>query len=416
MRVSDRHDMPADTQPEAREHSTRLHITEAAIRVLAERGLAGVTYRRVAAEANVSLALVNYYFPSKFDIISASSSVILDGYVDAFARAAQRLRSGPAARYRDFAYRLLRNAAGRDRHLTLAWAEITLDAVRHGESLELSRTWNEQIRHLWAEIADAAGEPDTKGAARFGIDVVMGVIFLICALRLRETQLDAVLLEGGSPLDRWAPDVTPHEPIPTRKSGKAARTREGILAAAIGLLVSDGAAAISFRSVATASGLATAAPAYHFPTVDALLSAAQMSMIEDAQQRYRAAMANVDRESISLDVLVDRTTTTLIREATEFAARNLAFYASWIEAARRPELRPVLWPFIRDHYAGWQRLIESVAGGRKLSPDTGILALALFVGKLIRILSTGSTTEALSSVRREFAEDFGRLRDGTFWR
>lgn len=415
MRASDSCDMPADMQTDARERSTRLHITEAAIRVLADRGLAGVSYRRVAAEAKVSLALVNYYFPSKFDVISAASSVILDRYVAGFARAAQRFRSGQTLRYRDFAYRLLRNASRRDRHLTLAWAEITLDAVRHGESLDLSRTWNEQIKRIWAEIAEAVGEPDPKAAARFGIDVVMGLLFLICALRLSETQIDAVLLEGESPLDRWAPEAEAHQPMPERKSSKAARTREAILAAAIGLLVSDGAAAISFRSVAAKAGLATAAPAYHFPTVDALLSAAQMSMIEDARQRYRAAMTNVDRDSISLEVLVDRTATTLIREATEFAPRNLAFYASWMEGARRPELRPVLWPYIGDNYLGWQRLFETLAG-RPLPPETGILALALFIGKLIRILSTGSTTEMLADVRREFAEDFARLRDGCFWR
>lgn len=415
MKVSDRHDTPPAGEADVREQPTRLHITEAAIRVLAARGLAGVTYRQVATEANVSLALVNYYFPSKFDVISAASSVILERYVAGFARAARRFRSGPTARYRDFAYRLLRNASGRDRHLTLAWAEITLDAVRHSESLELSRIWNEQIRRLWTEIADAVGEPDPEGAARSGIDVVMGLLFLICALRLSEAQLDAVLLDGQPSLDRWAPDAPTREPAPERKSGKATRTRESILAAAIGLLVSDGAAAISFRSVAANSGLATAAPAYHFPTVDALLSAAQMSMIEDARQRYRAAMANVDRESISFEVLVDRTAATLIREATEFAARNLALYATWIEATRRPELRAVLWPYIGDNFLGWQRLFETVAG-RPLPPETGILALALFIGKLIRILSTGSTTEMLADVRREFAEDFSRLCDGNFWR
>ena len=394
----------------------RLHISEAAIRVLAAKGLAGVSYRQVAAQADVSLALVNYYYPSKFDVISAAFSVVLDRYIEGFARAGRRFRAGGAPRYRDFAYRLLRNATERDHHLTLAWSEITLDAVRHHESLDLSRTWNEEMRRLWAEIADAVGEPDPERAARSGIDVVMGLLFLTCALRLSETQLNAVLLDQGSPLDCWEPRTVPPPAVPGRKSDKAARTREKILLSAIDLLVSDGAAAVSFRSVAAHSGLATAAPAYHFPTVSALLSAAQMSLIEDSRQRYRAAMADVDRGSISFEVLVDRTATILIREATEFAAGNLAFYANWIEAARRPELRSVLWPFVRDHYLGWQRLFETVAGGRPLPSETGVLALALFIGKLVRILSTGSTTDVLADVRREFVDDFERLREGRFWR
>jgi AcrR family transcriptional regulator len=166
--------------------------------------------------------------------------------------------------------------------------------------------------------------------------------------------------------------------------------------------------------VAERAGLTPAAPAYHFRTIEELLSAAEMSLIAQSKDRYRNVMRNVDRTALSLDQLIDMTTTVFIREATEFGSVNLAFFGNWIEASRRPELRVTVWTFIRDIHAGWQRLFDAVAG-RPLPMDIGMIAFALFLGKLIRALSTGSDITDLAEVRGEFADDFSRLRAGNFW-
>ena len=117
---------------------------------------------------------------------------------------------------------------------------------------------------------------------------------------------------------------------------------------------------------------------------------------------------------MTFENLVEVTTTIFIREATEFSALNLAFFSTWIEASRRPELRQTIWGFVRDIYRGWQTVFE-LAAKRSLPPVTGILGFALFVGKLVRILSTGSKTMDLASIRREFTEDFHKLCFESFW-
>lgn len=396
------------------DRDARARIIRATVTVMADRGLAGLSYRQVASRAKVSLALVNYYYPSKFGLVAAASSAILERYTDAFARAASRFRSGAPPSFRDFAYRLVGNATDRDRTLTLAWAEISLDAVRHEESLSLAQAWNVSISKLWSDIAEATGEPNPHRIARSGIDLVMGLLFFVTALRLDQEQVDQVLNHEGQPTDLWPPSTCSAPSKPPAATNKAQRTRNLILGAAIDLLISEGAAEVSFRTVAEKAGLTATAPAYHFRTTDALLASAGMLLVENSKQRYRGVMQSLDRQAVTFENLVEVTTTIFIREATEFSALNLAFFSTWIEASRRPELRQTIWGFVRDIYRGWQTVFE-LAAKRSLPPVTGILGFALFVGKLVRILSTGSKTMDLASIRREFTEDFHKLCFESFW-
>lgn len=50
----------------------KTHILDAVLRVLGRAGLAGVTMRAVAAEADVAVGLMNYYFDDKDALITAA--------------------------------------------------------------------------------------------------------------------------------------------------------------------------------------------------------------------------------------------------------------------------------------------------------------------------------------------------------
>jgi AcrR family transcriptional regulator len=404
---------------QARGLETRRRIAAAAISVLAEKGLAGVTHRLVASQAGVSLAATTYHFASKFDIIAVASRTILDGYCEAFTRSAARFRVHPEAApsFPEFFLRLLRNAVGRDRPRTLAWAEITLDAVRHQESLALAREWNEQIASIWSDIAQAVGETHPQRSARSGIDAHMGLLLMTSALELTETALDAVLVSTGDPLEYWTQEsegVQPAGPVQQGKA-KAEATRAQLLRIAIDLLVSDGPAAIGYRAIAERAGLSTAAPTYYFPSIAELLTAAQATLFENSRNRNRAIMTAGTYDPLDTTHFVDLVTTVFIREATEFASENLANFAIWIEAARRPELRPMIWTAIRDQYHVWMRVFQLLSPERKPRQLDGILVEALFLGKLLRILSTGSETETLARARQELQDDLTALLRGNFW-
>lgn len=401
---------------QVRSAETRRRISDAAIRILAERGITGVTHRRVADCAGVPLSATTYYYATKFDLLAEASNAILRGYVEAFARAVERYSrpGGPASTFGDFAVRLVRNATGAHRQGTIAWAEITLDAVRHPESLVLAQKWASEIDRLWRGIAEALDVAEPAAAARSGVDMVMGLLLMAVSLGLEARQVEAVLVRGEDPLRVWAVPALPEERadrMPSRP--KAAQTRRRILESAIGIMISDGPAAVTYRLIAERAGLTAAAPSYHFRTINDLLRAAQVALFEDSKARYRNASAAAGEERVDLGYVVDLTATVFQREATEDGPRNLATYATWLEAARRAELRPLVWSAIEDQCRAWQRLLSSFGG--RVSPVDGLLAQALFVGKLVRVLSTGSQMKDLVGIRREFTHDLTAIAAGTFW-
>lgn len=394
----------------------RTRITDAAIEVLALHGVSGITHRLVAQRANVSLAATTYYFDTKFDIVTEASRRTMHGYIDTFRHAAAQFnRDQPdPARFRAFAAKLLHNAVGRDRIKALCWAEITLDAHRHPESLELTKQWFAGLADVWFEMAEAAGFQQPREIARSAIDQVIGLLLVATSLGLTAAQVDAVLLEGAHPIKAWQINNVDGTPLnlPRRQSKKALETRNKIVEAAIDILVTDGPQALTYRTVAIRAGIAPAGPFYHFPTIDSLLAAAQLSLFEGSKHRYREAATQIG-DILDVERLIDRTATVLVREATEFSGCNRASYAIWLQASRKPELRPMIWGAVSDQYLAWDRLLNPLSCEQR--PVDALLAFCTFVGLHVRILSTGSGLEDLARVRREFARDFSALIRSEYW-
>lgn len=394
----------------------RTLIAEAAIEVIADHGIAGLTHRLVAQRAGVSLAATTYYFDTRFDILAEASKLTLEGYSTALHDVAQRMRASAAQpdAFRRLAVRLVRSAAMRNRTRTKCWAEILLDARRHPESLTLARHWFAELEKIWLGIAAASDVGDLAATARSGIDHVLGMLFLTLALGLSENQIDAVLQEGADPLACWEVQSELSETQPTTgRSRKAAETRERIISATVDLLVSDGPGAITYRSIASRAALTPAGPFYYFPTIAGLLASAQQRLFAASKARYREVAGTDQGQMFTIERLVDRTAAVLLREATEFAGNNLAVYAIWIGADREPEIRPAIWSIIKDQHLAWQHILGRLMPDQR--PLDALLAQALFVGKLVRLLATGSKLEDLALIRAEFSHDLGRLVHGEFW-
>lgn len=68
---------------ERKKEQTRQAIREAALRLFAERGFDGVTVAEIANEANVSVATVFNYFPTKEDLVYARMEVFEAELIDA---------------------------------------------------------------------------------------------------------------------------------------------------------------------------------------------------------------------------------------------------------------------------------------------------------------------------------------------
>lgn len=408
---------PARARPIKQDRSAQRQqrIADAAVAVIAQAGIAGVTHRRVAREAGVSLAATTYYYRAKSDIVADASNRLLAGYVDAFRRFLERRPEKPDLTFRDFAMKLVTNAAGRHRTGSLAWCEIMLDAPRHLETRALARVWFAALGEVWLEIATAFGVPDAEQVVRSAIDIVVGLLFAVLPLGLSEAQAGAVLGGGADPDDAWQPaaEAAAEDALLGRTGRKAEETRERILVAAIDILSAEGAAALTYRTVAARAGLTPAAPTYHFPSADLLLAAAQARLFDASKARYRELMAGVDYNRLDVDRLIDLTTAVFLREATEFGALSLAGAPIWLEAARAPHLRPTIWHALNDQERAWSRLLANLAPG--LRPLHALLLQRLFFGKLVRILATGAATADLASVRSEFAYDLRAICQGQHW-
>lgn len=392
-------------------------IADAAVTVIASHGVAGVTHRLIARQAHVSLAATTYYYETKQDIVADASRQLLAGYSDAFRRFADRNRGQPSGSFRQFAMKLVTNAAGKHRLGTLAWCEIILDAAQHEETRNLARSWFGNLTAAWLDIATIYKVADPEMVVRSAIDVVVGLLFTVVPLGLSEAQAIAVLHEADD-VSAWGhPEggtVAPPQSPAARQGGrKAEETRGRILSAAVEVLIAGGPAAVTYRAVAERAGLTPAAPIYHYASIAALLNEAQVRLFEQSKDRYRAVMASANQGAPDLGMLTDLTTTIFLREATEFSAISLANYPVRLEAARDPSLRKIVWATIDDQNRAWRHLLMRFSPN--CAPLDPLLLQSLFIGKLVRVLAAGATTVELANIRREFAYDLGSIIKGGHW-
>jgi AcrR family transcriptional regulator len=410
-------DAEAAAKKPRRERSaeTKKKIAEAALAVIAEHGVAGLTHRLVAKQAGVSLAATTYHYDTKFDIIQAAAERIFSDYDVAFQRVAERRRTSPdrSWTFEEFIFQMVASAVTRSRSVSIAWYEIVLQNTRTQKAAHAAGGWLFVARHEWFEIAKAMGVPRMEEVALRVTDTLLSLVLTTLSLGLTRDDIQAVLLEGKDPLIAWAHAAPNRGRPPAAASGsKGAYSRDRILAAAINLLVSDGAVAVTHRAIAAETRLAHTAIAYYFKSIEDLLSAAQEALFEELKMRNEASMIG-SGDAISIDDLADFDSVMLVRDATQHQSTNLASFSIWLEAARRPELRPMVWTAFETQYDAWQRLAEQVKPDSR--PIDGLLLFSLFTGKLMRVMSTGSTIPELARVRRQFADDFRALAENRFW-
>lgn len=386
--------------PQNRTTLMRHRIASGAIRVLAAAGVAGLTHRAVAKAAGISLAATTYHFETKADILAAASRDLFDGYLADFARLAERMAKGDAAgigTLDDLVQRVVLNALGRDRERSLAWCEILLHGGRDSAAHATVQAWYAALHQVWSELARRLEPGADDTAVRTAIDLVIGLTFLLHPLALPLGQAEDLIAGRRDLADCLAglPDA-PADPAPDRAAGHR------VVQAAIDILTDKGAFGITYGSVAERAGLSRSAPAHHFPTIDALLAAAQQALFVRAKARYRAGLASARLTGLSVDALLDLTTAILFREALEHPGENLAYYSAWIRAAQSADRQTAVAEAQRNLHRAWLRRLEALPPGADRA-RAALRLQALFIGTLLRAITTGARTETLAQARAGFA-------------
>lgn len=393
--------LPVQGRRAAQHRSKQTHgkIIQAAILILAECGLAGLTHRAVAKRAKVSLAATTYYYKAKTDIIADISNFLMNGQVDEVEQVVQT-----SFDYEEMhpVFEFVSGLTDAKKVEIAAWLEIQFEVGRKPEADTNVQGWQQFFSQLGGNV--------TTSTSRSELDLAIGLIVMALSQGLVSEDLGLVFFEGVDPFEEWAKATPTTHKIAlevNRSTPKAKVTRQRILQAAISIMVEHGTSAVNYRAIAKRMELTPAAIKYYFSSLQDLLREAQNELFELSKSRYRETMGAVSYKSLEIDELIDLTTTVFFREVTEFAGLNLANYGIWLEAAREPELQPMIWTAMEDQARAWFRVLSVL--NVDISPLDAFVMQAIYIGKLIRIVCTGSLTEDLTLVRSEFSVSLKNL-------
>lgn len=162
-------------------------ILDAAVSLMFEKGVQGVTHRQVASLANVPVGSIGYYYDTREDLlVTAVMELGARRRREAEAILGEVDAPRPAEDVADLLLRLLVGAEP-TRDVLTGWLAIMLDGVR--ESQALRAALDGLRRELYTDfrtLLDAAGYPDVQESR---LNVRIGGVVLVAVLEQREDVL-----------------------------------------------------------------------------------------------------------------------------------------------------------------------------------------------------------------------------------
>ncbi|MGG8410549.1 TetR/AcrR family transcriptional regulator [Streptomyces sp. 12297] len=171
----------------ARRHDPerRSRIIDAAIRVVGAKGIAGLSHRSVAAEADVPLGSTTYHFATLDELLVAALRRTNEGFTR--RAAAYRNAAAPGAGLAEVLARLLGEWLVGDRPAAELEYELYLAALRRPALRPVAAEWYEAMERLLADRTD-------PGTARALVAAMDGICL-------------QVLLTGAPYDEAWARDT-----------------------------------------------------------------------------------------------------------------------------------------------------------------------------------------------------------------
>ena len=140
--------MPVETGPRA-EASRRVReaIVAATVRIVAREGVAAVSHRRVAAEADVALSSTTWHYATKADILEAALRWTADREVERIGAIADRLAGTDfdlSAWAEELGDWLFDQVTG-EREIAVALYRLQVELLGSPSALEVHREWGERL-------------------------------------------------------------------------------------------------------------------------------------------------------------------------------------------------------------------------------------------------------------------------------
>lgn len=139
----------------------RQALIEAAIESLKRHGHEGLSVRRIAAEAGVSIGLINHHFPNKNALVAESYRHFSRQLTEGFQAAVRRAPPEPRARLRAF-FEAVFSRPNLDPHVLTAWI-VFWGLFRQSPAIrkvhdEAGRGYGELLRTLLADLMQDSGK------------------------------------------------------------------------------------------------------------------------------------------------------------------------------------------------------------------------------------------------------------------
>jgi DNA-binding transcriptional regulator YbjK len=151
-------------------------IIDAALEVVGRAGIAGLSLRVVAAQAQIPLSAVGYYFEGKDDLIQAAFDRHIQHETARVTRAIARMGESPGAadladRLADFVIAGLTDT----RMQLLAEYEFTIEGVRRPALARASAAWQATLNAQVQAVMESLHSPSPKADARLILAVLAGL-------------------------------------------------------------------------------------------------------------------------------------------------------------------------------------------------------------------------------------------------
>ncbi|GJJ16663.1 TetR/AcrR family transcriptional regulator [Mycolicibacterium mageritense] len=166
-------------------------MTDAVLAVLVADGFEGVSVRKVAAQADVSIGAVQHHFPTKDAMLAAAMDRASERFV---ARLGEQMRPNmPAAERLEALAVALVCPDPRDRDISVAWLLRLARAAVHEPTAQRHRAdWTRVSQWLRALIVEAAPAVDAEVAA---VELLALLDGLACSVAVEPERVSAGLAE-----------------------------------------------------------------------------------------------------------------------------------------------------------------------------------------------------------------------------
>jgi DNA-binding transcriptional regulator YbjK len=182
---------------------------------------------------------------------------------------------------------------------------------------------------------------------------------------------------------------------PNSHRSSTLQRRDAVLDAAIALVGEGGLGAVTHRAVAAKAGLPPATTSYFFASIDELLTAAMRRVADTMIIQIQQVTAHLATANPKPRAVLEQLVVVLLAEP---GASTVAQFETYLQASRRPELRPD----VQRVLAAFDELVGSLLEATGTSRKAAQAFIALADGFMLHRIAVGSSDDDARTLHEAF--------------